>query len=121
MKKEEFFNMIDKNFGLVLGKHAVEVLKEYNLTLQQLRRLYYKSEEVTEKNMDKFADIMGDLLFVEGLHRFVKIQFEQSSAPTYMYQFSYDSQQSIARTLITDVPAGKVSLSIGFENSGLII
>ena len=101
--------MVDQNFELVLGLESQKILKRHNLTPQQFRRLYYKSERISANNIDKYVDIASDLHFVEGIHRFVKIQTKQSSAPTYLYQLTYDPGYSAIKAQVSTPISGNVS------------
>lgn len=83
----------------------MELIKKYNLSPDDLRRLYCKNE-ITAENHERLVDLWGDMLFVEGIHRVLKTQTEKSSAPTYLYQYTFD-QISIMKAMINTTISGK--------------
>ena len=60
------------------------------MTVDELRRLYFTSEKLSEANLIKLTDFYGDMQFIFGIHMVIKNQVERNSAPTYMYKFTYD-------------------------------
>ena len=76
---------------------------KYNLTADELKRLYCKLDEmtpeITPERIERLTELTGDIHFVEGIHRVVKTQAEKSSAPTYMYKFTYDRAPSIVKKI----------------------
>lgn len=87
-------------FEKFLNPNTIEFIKNYNLQPDDLRRLYFRNDDVTEKNFDNLIDLMGDIHFVEGIHRTVKIQVEKSCSPTYLYQYSFNKNVSSFKTLL---------------------
>lgn len=82
---------IDQNFEhYIFPQKIAEILQPYNLTLKDLRQLYFKSDEISEKTLPKLIELLGDLGFVERTHKLVKIQFHNSAAPTYLYKMSFE-------------------------------
>lgn len=88
---------MDQNVNMAFPFDSMKILNKYQLTPQQARRLYYKSEKISADKPEAFVDLMSDLLFVEGIHEFVKVQVEHSSSSTYFYQLSYDSDSSLVK------------------------
>lgn len=85
------FKQFNTNFERFLHPNVKEFMKrKYNLSPDDLRRMYIKSVKIPDENLAVLVDLWSDLIFVEGIHRAVKIQTEKSSAPTYLYQFSYN-------------------------------
>lgn len=71
--------------------------RKYNLSPDDLRRMYHKNIEITDEDHEKLVDLWSDISWVEGIHSIVKTQVEKSSAPTYLYQFSYDKGSPLKR------------------------
>ncbi|XP_058799348.1 neuroligin-1-like [Phymastichus coffea] len=100
---DKFNNETDK----VLHPNAVEVIKKLNnLTPENLKRIYFNDEKITAENLEKMVDLIGDLYFVEGIHRILKKQVESSCAPTYFYQLTYDRGPSIMKRLLNTTMSG---------------
>lgn len=85
-------------------------MHRYFLNEQQVKRLYYKNEVISEENIDKLAILATDFLFLEGIHRFCRVQAEKGSASTYLYRFSFDARDSFAKSATKNMPDGKLSL-----------
>lgn len=81
--------------------------KVYNLTPDNLKQIYFDKAEISQENIDKFVDMFGDVHFVEGIHRVLKTQIEKSSAPTYLYQFTYDKDPSLVKLMSRTSMSGK--------------
>lgn len=92
----------------MIAPYNLLVLKRYGLTLKDLRRLYYEQDKITQANCSIYADMAGDLNFVEGIHKAVKVQVEKSSAPTYLYKFSFDENMSLTRSRIPYPISGNI-------------
>lgn len=73
------------------------MMKNYELTLEDLKHIYFGNEVVTKENMETLVDMLGDLYFVAGIDKALQIQIEKSSSPTYFYQFTYDKTQSLLK------------------------
>ncbi|XP_058799349.1 uncharacterized protein LOC131668894 [Phymastichus coffea] len=85
----------------LVNSRAWDVMKNvYNLTPEQVKHLYLQDEEITDQNVEKLIDLLGDINFNEGIHRVVKTQIEKSSAPTYFYQFTYDKDPSLVKLML---------------------
>lgn len=100
--KSEFENFVHPNFA--------KTLKEYNLVPEDVRRMYFGNDNVTEENYDKFVDFIGDMLFVEGIHRAATIRLEKN-LPTYLYQFAYD-KDSFLKPFLASNMSGKFSFPL---------
>lgn len=79
----------------------------YELSPENLKKVYLQNEEINDNNVEKLVDMLGDLNFVEGIHRVVKTQVENGSSSTYLYQFSYDKEVSLFKTLAKSKMSGK--------------
>lgn len=78
----------------------MKLLNTYGLQPKDLKKLYFKDEKISLDTRDTFADMKGDFDFVEGIHRAIEIQLESSSAPTYLYKFSYDDELTLMKSLL---------------------
>lgn len=87
-------------FEKFLNPNTTDFLKTYNLFPDDLRRLYFKNADITKENFDSLIDLMGDVHFVEGIHRVVEIQVEKSCSSTYLYKYSYDKTVSPFKRLL---------------------
>ncbi|XP_023246841.1 esterase FE4-like [Copidosoma floridanum] len=95
--KQKDYDTLNNEFDKSLGPRVQELLRKNNITPNQLKNLYFDHKYITEKDTDKVVDLMGDLSFVEGIHRIVKCQVKYNSAPTYFYRFTYDKESSIIK------------------------
>lgn len=95
------FSKYNINIEKCLNPNVLKALSEnYNLTANDLRRLYFKFDQVSIENLDKLINLIGDVKFVEGIHRVLKIQVRKSSSPTYLYQYTYDKTMSFFKTVL---------------------
>lgn len=109
--------MCDENLEFINSYNGQDILKRYQLNSKQLRRFYFKSEVASMENLDKFVELTSDLYFIEGIHKLARIQSERSSASTYLYVFSYDSLNSISKSIMNDIPSGKFDNFFFSENN----
>ncbi|CAB0037398.1 unnamed protein product [Trichogramma brassicae] len=92
-----------------LHPHAVELMKSYDLSSDDLKQVYFEDSRISQANRDKFLDLIGDLYFNEGIQRLAKVQVRVSSAPTYLYRFSYDSDVSALKAMLGALDIGGTS------------
>lgn len=77
-----------------------DLTKIYKRSPDDFKSLYLDTDDAdNHKNDEKIAEMVGDIGFVAGLHRVVKIQVEKSAAPTYVYQYTYDKALSPIRQM----------------------
>ena len=74
------------------------IKKKYTLSADDLKRLYYDNDEISNDSLQNLADLLGDVYFVEGIHRTVKIQVKKSCASTYLYKYAYDKGVSFLKS-----------------------
>ncbi|XP_014204883.2 esterase FE4-like [Copidosoma floridanum] len=98
LKRSELFKILDENFDSCIDENYLSVLNRHNIIPMQLKRLYYKGKQISEKNCSIYAKFVGELTFIEGIHKLIKIQVNKSSAPTYLYKFSYDQGFSLIKS-----------------------
>lgn len=99
---------IDKNFLDYVHPRTVKYMKNnFDLTPDDLRRLYIKGGHITEENRLKLVDMLSDTDFNVGTHQLLKIQAERGSAPTYFYKYCYDKTQSPFKAVLGITCSGK--------------
>lgn len=91
LPKSEFEKILHPNFVKIIDKY-------YNLKPDDLRRLYFNNDDLTQENLGTLLDLIGHMHFTESTHRVVKIQVEKSSTPTYLYHYAYDKTLSPIKT-----------------------
>lgn len=96
--KQEGYENIHQELDTYLHPRVYETLYKNNLTTNDLKRLYFGSENIADMNDQKLADLWGDMHFVDGIHKVVKTQVNRSSASTYLYQFTYDKGFSFIKS-----------------------
>ncbi|XP_058807487.1 esterase FE4-like [Phymastichus coffea] len=96
----------DKNFAEFLHPNCVEMLKHHDLTENDLKKIYFKSERITQERSEKLIDMLSDLMIVHGVQKAIKIQAEHNSAPTYMYQFTYDKGYNFTKSMFNSDVSG---------------
>ncbi|KAJ8673053.1 hypothetical protein QAD02_004314 [Eretmocerus hayati] len=101
MVPKESFAEADRAFSKMVNPRNQEYFSgRYNLTLKDLRNLYYGKEKITQENALIYANMCSELSFVEGVHRAVKVQVGKNLQPTYYYQFSYDGELTLTKAMI---------------------
>lgn len=109
---EKWNNHFEKYFSSTL----VEYLKNnYNITLNDLKRLYFKDGKITPENRKNITDFFTDTFYKEGNHRTIKIQLEKSNKPTYFYVYTYDKTPSASKKLSNITVEGKYFHIIQFD------
>lgn len=96
--KQEGYDKVNDNFDTYLHPRVFENLYQNNLSPEDLRRSYFNGKTSSSRNDQKFADLWGDMHFIDGIHKVIKIQVERGSAPTYVYQFTYDEGFSFIKS-----------------------
>lgn len=100
-------SVFNRNFDKYFNPNVLATLSKYEITADDLKRLYFKNDEISQETLEKLIDLTSDTKFVEGIHRAVKIQIEKSCAPTYLYQYTYDKTMSFFKTLLNSPMKGK--------------
>lgn len=103
------FEKINKNLDRVINEKARDLLKNYGLTKQDLKNMYFKNDKISVDNCDKLATMLGDLNLVQGIHKFAQIQMEKNPHPNYFYQFSYDEELSPTRLILPNFLKGIIT------------
>ena len=94
---EESIRNVNENFELVIPEQTKVYLKKEGISSSNLKRLYFGNEPIGEKTMQKYANYLSDVMFVQGIHHIVNIQMKNSTHPTYLYKFSYEANESLLR------------------------
>ncbi|XP_058799386.1 esterase B1-like isoform X2 [Phymastichus coffea] len=90
----------NKEFNKLLHPKVLDTIQNlYKLTPQDLKEFYMENEEITTENINKLVEFLGDLYFVEGIHRVLEVQVEERSAPTYVYLFTHDKDPSFFKLM----------------------
>ncbi|KAJ8682870.1 hypothetical protein QAD02_018662 [Eretmocerus hayati] len=99
MVKEGLMNTLPRDYSNCLRSNVDGIMKNYGQSMSSLKRFYFDNEELNEDNKENVADLMGDMNFVEGTHRAIKIQVEKSAAPTYFYRYTNDKTPSLLKAV----------------------
>lgn len=79
----------------------------YNMTIRELKKMYFEGNEITELNLLKFLEFWSDYAFNEGIHRLLSIQHRQGAAATYFYKLSFHKNISLIRRSINKPITGE--------------
>ncbi|KAJ8680687.1 hypothetical protein QAD02_016474 [Eretmocerus hayati] len=91
----------DEDFERFLNPNVTKTLSDkYDLSPDDLKRLYFGKDRISDNDVEKLLDLMGDVKYIEGIHTVVRIQVEKGSAPTYLYQYTYDKTISFIKKLL---------------------
>ena len=103
------YRKFDVDFERHLHPHIRDLMRlTYNISADELRQLYFGDERITRENKEKLVDLLGDVYFVEGIHRVVKARVEKSPSQTYLYRYAYDRGFSFMKTLSRSRVKGKI-------------
>ncbi|KAL7302333.1 hypothetical protein TKK_0004996 [Trichogramma kaykai] len=114
------FIKLHEEFDQLENPYVADLLSnEYDLAHRDLKKLYNISDNQVEKGdksyKEPLVDYLGDVHFVEGVHRAAKIQAEKSSHPTYMYRYEFDQGFSLMKHF------GKTKMSGAAHADDLIV
>lgn len=106
--KMEDLEKIDKIFEKYLHPRWMESLrKRYDLTPQDVKKLYFGDKEVSSDALDEWVDVNSDSFFIEPVHELAEYQVQNKSDSTFMYILTYDSPFSILKTMMNIKSPGK--------------
>ncbi|XP_051164406.1 esterase E4-like isoform X3 [Leptopilina boulardi] len=97
---EKNFEQYDLNFPDLIHPNFVNWLKQRGFTIKNLRELYFENKKITPECSIEYADMVGDILFVCGLHDVAKIQVIKKGSPTYFYKFTHDIGTSFMKKVV---------------------
>ncbi|XP_043467668.1 esterase B1-like isoform X2 [Leptopilina heterotoma] len=98
---EKNFEQYDLRFPELIHPSFVDWLKERGITLQELREFYFGNRKITSKCSVEYADLVGDTLFVSGLHDVAKVQIKKKGTSPFMYQFTHDIGASFMKKVLS--------------------
>ena len=85
------------------------MLYKKNLTINYLKKFYFGNNgSISNASMDQLANLLGDENFVRGIHKVAQYQVENSSAPTYLYKFTYKEETTLLEALINKSYKGNI-------------
>lgn len=82
---------------MLIHPELMTSMKKDGITPKDVKRIYFNNEPISNKVLQQYADFLGDTMFVQGIYEVVKAQSEKNVQPTYFYQFTYDSDNSIMK------------------------
>ncbi|XP_011705299.1 PREDICTED: carboxylesterase 4A-like [Wasmannia auropunctata] len=77
----------------------LSTLPKIPITVEELRFLYFGNKAVSENTLMNYADFLGDINFYRGTMEIIDIQMN-SNTPTYLYKFSYESENSLGKKIM---------------------
>ena len=116
MVEKDDYDLRNSNFEDYVNPHTMNMLKENDLTSNDLKYMFFKNEKISNENTEKIIDLMSDTLFLHGIHKIIRTQVEHNSAPTYMYQFTYDQGHSYSKMMFNSNIPGNVCTIIKFNS-----
>lgn len=103
---KETYAKMNKNFETILHPEMLDCMKQEGITVDEVKRIYFGNEPISEKTLQQHADLLSDVFFVRGIFDVVRIQQEKNLRPTYFYKFTYDSPQSLAKAVFNSTLKG---------------
>lgn len=100
MKNEDIIQKVNENFEVVIPLELQPYLKKEDISPDDLKYYYFGKEKICEKTKQKYADFMSDVMFLRGIHDVIDIQMEKAPKTTYIYKFTYDSENSLLRIVM---------------------
>ncbi|EZA55883.1 hypothetical protein DMN91_010858 [Ooceraea biroi] len=93
---------IDSDFKRAILSKVLPTLPLIPITVQELRSLYFGDKAVSEETLDIYADFLGDQYFCRGIMKIADIQVNRGNSckATYLYKFSYDSDESFMKKVM---------------------
>ncbi|EFN68478.1 Carboxylesterase UNQ440/PRO873-like protein [Camponotus floridanus] len=103
---KEALSQVDSDFKLAIYPRVLTTLPKIPITLCQLRSLYFGDENISEKTVPNYINLLSDIFFFRGIMQAADIQMNNdNSGKTYLYQFSYGSETSLMKKILnTDFP-----------------
>jgi len=97
---KDTFKPID--FETTILSSVLLTLPSIPVTVQELRSFYFDNKAVSKETVSNCVDFLGDQYFHRGIMEVADIQVNRGNSckPTYLYKFSYDSEESIIKKLM---------------------
>ncbi|XP_036141334.1 esterase E4 [Monomorium pharaonis] len=98
--KEEI-KKINSDFKSAIPPNILSILPKISVTPEDLRSLYFGDKILSEETMENYADFLSDEYWNRGIMEVVDIQakLKDNKNATYLYQFSYKSENSPIRKI----------------------
>ncbi|XP_047538562.1 esterase FE4-like [Vanessa atalanta] len=92
---EEWKTMMNDNFTNFLPCNLIfQSDEERDNITQKIKHFYFGDEPVGEKNILKYVQYFGDVLFTYGTAKTVKLQVEAGNNQIYLYEYGYADENS---------------------------
>uniref|UniRef100_A0A2A4J0U9 Carboxylesterase type B domain-containing protein n=1 Tax=Heliothis virescens TaxID=7102 RepID=A0A2A4J0U9_HELVI len=90
IKFSEWSEMMNENFAEFLpGDLAFDSDKSRNDFINEIKKYYFKNEEVTHDTVQEYIDYFSDSMFKYAIMKSAKMHALKSTKPVYLYEFSY--------------------------------
>lgn len=97
--KMEDLDKVDNNFEKYLHPRLIESMRQkYNMSPQDLKKLYFGNEKLSERTLDQWTDLNTDAFFVQSIHEFAEYQINNKSNSTFLYVMTYDGPFALVKT-----------------------
>lgn len=85
-------NDLDRNLVNYLHPRILRTLEFHGMTVDDLKRLYFDGQRISNNNIDKLIKMWGDLNISNDVRHAARIQLTNANevVPTYFYKFSYN-------------------------------
>lgn len=101
------YDKTNADFEYILHPKILKEIKSYDLASDELKKLYFKDNSISQLNSSKLIDLIGDMYFNLGIHKVVKSQARYSNAPIYMYKFTYDEGFTLSKAILMSTIPGE--------------
>ncbi|XP_036141336.1 esterase FE4-like [Monomorium pharaonis] len=98
---EEDIKKINSDFKSAILPNILSILPKISITPEDLRSLYFGDKILSEETMENYVDFLSDEFFNRGIMEVVDMQtkLKDNKNATYLYQFSYESENSPIRKI----------------------
>lgn len=97
---DKHFEEYNLRFPDLIHPNFVDWLRKNSFTIKNLRELYFGNKKITSKCSIEYADMVGDILFVSGMHEVAKMQVTKKGSQTYLYKFTHDIGTSFMKKVV---------------------
>ncbi|XP_011141919.1 esterase E4 isoform X2 [Harpegnathos saltator] len=94
---DKSINLVNSNFENTIPKRVMADLKKKSITANDIRYLYFGDKSLSKETMGHYADFLTDVQFHRPIQEVANIQMQLGHKSTYLYEFSYDSKDSILK------------------------
>lgn len=90
IKFGEWSDMMNENFADFLPADlAFDTDKSRDAFIKDIKKHYFKDEEVTHDTLQEYVDYFSDSMFKYGIMKSAKMHSLKSKRPVFMYEFTY--------------------------------